>query len=89
MKRKFIKDFGAVWRSPIGYISKKTRFCGNYFLVTKDEKMYYLWALDMTDPDSGTYILLKKSDCSTQLVDEGQKLDDEIWRERVRKGEYF
>ena|GEM_PF-2633824 len=68
-----------IWKSPLEYHNKYTFLHGRpYFQITEVDEVYYLWELDLNDPDSSEYRIMKKSKDFGPLFDEGMELNEAL-----------
>ena len=68
-----------IWKSHIEYHGNYTGLHGNpYYRISEMDGSYYLWRLDLDNPDSKEYRIMKQSDDFEELYEEGRKLGDKI-----------
>ncbi len=64
-----------VWKNYLEYHGEKISFYGNpYHRITKEDNIYYLWELDLDDPDSRKYKIIKQYDDFNLAYEEGMAL---------------
>ncbi len=68
-----------IWKSPLEYHNERMFLHGRpYYQITEVEKVYYLWELDLNDPDPSEYRIMKKSKNFGPLFDEGMELNEAL-----------
>ncbi len=68
-----------IWKSAMEYHNEHTFLHGfPFYRITRIGDTYYLWELDLNDPDACKYQIMKESDDFNPLYEEGLKLGDAI-----------
>jgi hypothetical protein len=68
-----------VWKSHIEYYNEHMFMRGfPYYQITEVNDVYYLWELDLNDPDSYNYRIMQQSDDFSPLYDKGGELEDAL-----------
>jgi hypothetical protein len=68
-----------IWKSPLEYHNEHTFIHGRpYFQITEVDEVYYLWELDLNDPDPSEYRIMKTGDDFGPLFDEGMELNEAL-----------
>jgi hypothetical protein len=64
-----------IWKNTIEYFNENMFIHGfPYHLITKVNDTYYLWELDLDDPDSRKYKIMKQCNDFNVLHDKGMEL---------------
>jgi hypothetical protein len=68
-----------IWKSPLEYHNERMFLHGRpYYQITEVDEVYYLWELDLNDPDPHEYRIRKKCDDFGPLFDEGMELNEAL-----------
>jgi hypothetical protein len=81
MKTEEIDGFSGrqIWKSMIEYYGEHKGSRGNpYYRINEMNDTHYLLRLDLDNPDSKKYTIMKQSDDFEELYKEGRKLEDKI-----------
>jgi hypothetical protein len=68
-----------IWKSGLEYYNESMFMHGwPYFQITEVDGVYYLWELDLNDPDPGEYLVLKTGDEFVPMHEEGMELSEKL-----------
>ncbi len=79
-----------IWKSPMEYHNEHTFMHGYpYYQISKIDDVYYLWELDLKNPDSPDYRIMKEKNSFRPLYDEGMELNKAIGQKYKSMNLYY